>query len=96
MPSKRKNRKTVESLAMNSELTPFDEEKPVIPDPSFEEEKSEYIFLRNQKNRILFFKDGGKEYRVEPGGVVKLRSDSQIVRRLIQDGVLSEKAEVRL
>lgn len=82
MSSKKKNRKTVESLTMNSE---FDEA--VIPDPQI---KEEYIFLRNQKNRILFFKDGGKEYRVEPGGVVRLRSDSQAAQRMIRDGILSE------
>lgn len=88
MSGKKKNKKKV--ILDPEPVAPVDEEKPVIPDPPVEEERSEFILLRNQKNRILFFKDGGKEYRVESGGVVRLRSDSRIVRRLIQDGVLSE------
>ncbi len=88
MSGKKKNKKKV---ILDPELVvPVNEEKPVIPEPPVEKEKPEFILLRNQKNRILFFKDGGKEYRVEPGGAVRLRSDSRIVRKLIQDGVLSE------
>lgn len=88
MSGKKKNKKKV--ILDPESVVPVDEEKSVIPDPPVEEERSKFILLRNQKNRILFFKDGVKEYRVEPGGVVRLRSDSRTVRRLIQDGVLSE------